>query len=227
MTAEQISLIENRLHYTFCDKQLLITAFSHSSYAKQCGVKDNERLEFLGDAVLDMVVSKYLCCKFYDCAVGSSSTMRASIVSAEGLRPVVDELDVLCFLQVANGASSIKSVSKKIESNLYEAIVAAIYLDGGLHSAEQFILSTLAASLDSLSNTEQKDSKTLLQEYCQKYKKSVPKYVISERSGTDNNPTYKYDLYVDDVYMCSGVGSSKKIAEQDAARKLVTKWRID
>lgn len=227
MTSEQIAQIESKLQYTFSNKQLLVTAFTHSSYAKQANVDDNERMEFLGDAVLDMVVSEYVYDKFDSYTVGALSTIRSNVVSADALRPIVDKLDIMRYLHVANGASNIKNASKKIESNLYEAIVTAIYLDGGLCAAKRFILATLASLLDALDELEQKDSKTLLQEYCQKRKMSAPKYVLAERVGRDNDPIYKYDLYVDGVYMCSGEGRSKKVAEQDAAKKLVTKWRID
>ncbi len=226
MTEEQIAQIEERLHYSFLDKRLLVTAFTHSSYANELKTRDNERMEFLGDAILDMVVSEYLFERFKNCSVGVLSTMRSNIVSAKALRPIVDELDILIFLQVSNG-SNIKNVSKKIESNLYEAIVAAIYLDGGFASAKSFILRTLLPLLSSMTSTEQKDGKTLLQEYCSKHKMSAPRYVLAGRIGKDNNPTYKCDLYINDEYVCSGEGTSKKNAEQEAAEKIVTKWRIN
>lgn len=227
MTSEQIAQVESVLQYTFSDKQLLVTAFTHSSYANATSAQDNERLEFLGDAILDMVVSQYLCDKFSARSVGALSTMRANIVSAEGLRPIVNQLGIIKFLQVGYGAANIKNSSKKLEANLYEAIVAAIYLDSGFDNVKRFVLRTLEPSLNAVGISEQKDSKTLLQEYCLKHKKSLPKYVETERLGSDNAPIYKYDLYIDGVYMCSGQGSSKKSAEQDAAKKLVTKWRID
>lgn len=227
MTAEQIAQVEDRLGYTFVDKQLLLTAFTHSSYANEVNVKDNERMEFLGDAILDMMVSEYLCGKCVNCDVGTLSTMRANTVSAEALRTVVNDLDVLRYLQVGYGAANIKTVSKKIESNLYEAIVAAIYIDSGLTPVKDFILRTLKCLLDEPSKVKHKDSKTILQEYCQKHKIPSPKYVERERLGADNCPTFKIDLYIGDDYMCSGEGQRKPYAEQDAAKKLVTKWRID
>lgn len=227
MTTEQLEVIENKIGYAFVDRQLLATAFTHSSYAKRLGLRDNERMEFLGDAILDMVVSEYLFARFPDCDAGELSTMRSNVVSSEALRPVVCALDVVRHLQVANGALSAKQKSKKIEADLYESIVSAIYLDGGLDAAKRFILATLSPLLSSVGKAEQKDSKTLLQEYCQGHKIPNPEYRLAQRIGADNCPTYKYDLYVNDVYMCSGEGSSKKAAEQDAAKKLVTEWRID
>lgn len=225
MTSEQIVKIENKLQYKFSNKQLLFTAFTHSSYAKQAKVNDNERLEFLGDTILDMVVSEYLFDKFDACSVNALSTMRSNIVSAEGLRPIIDELNVMCFLQVGYGAASIKSASLKLASNLYEAIVAAIFLDGGFDSAKLFVLNTLSKPLNEA--CQRRDSKTLLQEYCQNRKKPSPKYIESGRAGAANNPTFKVDLYIGDDYMCSGEGHRKKDAEQDAAKKIVTKWSIE
>ncbi len=227
MSPKRIAQIENILHYTFNNKELLERAFTHSSYAKLYDVEDNERMEFFGDAVLDMVVSEYLYRKYPRSSAGSLSTMRSKIVSADGLRPIVDDMGIMDFLLVGVGAEKIIASSKKIEANLYEAVVAAVYFDGGFKKAEKFILRTLKKSLEKLDRPQQKDSKTLLQEYCQKRKLPLPEYVLAERTGADNEPTYKYDLYIDGKYICSGKGASKKSAEQDAAKKLVTKWRIN
>lgn len=226
MTSEQINAIENKLNYTFSDKRLLITAFTHSSYANaQCYVVgDNGRMAFLGDAILDMIVSKYLYKTFPDSDNGDMSYMRSDLVSRNGLAPIVDKLKIEdCLQVVANSKLSAHALG-----DLFEAIVCAIYLDGGFVSAEKFVLNLFSDAFSSLHKSKQKDSKTLLQEYCQSLKpRKTVAYVQSGRSGTDNNPIYRYDLLIDNVYMCSGEGPSKKSAEQDAAKKLVTKWRID
>lgn len=227
MTAELIAEIEKKLQYSFNNKELLKRAFTHSSYSNEQCVKDNERLEFFGDAILEMVVSEFLCNNYADCGVGTLSTMRSNIVSESALKPVVDNLDILKYLLVGYGADSIKKISKKIESNLYEAIVAAIYLDGGMQFAKEFILFTLRDSLAQPNCVSHKDAKTLLQEYCQKRKIAAPKYQTIERSGADNNPTYTCGVYVNGVLECVGTGSRIQLAEQDAAKKLVTKWRIN
>lgn len=227
MTEKDINAIEHKLLYKFNNKELLKQAFTHSSFANAENVSDNERMEFFGDAILDAVVSEYLLVNYVDCVVGQLSTMRSNIVSANALRPVVDNLGLLKYLRVASGASKIKSASKKIESNLYEAIIAAIYLDGGMHFAKEFILRTLKSKLESATSALHKDSKTQLQEYCQHNKLPAPKYKLMERLGADNEPIYKYGLYIDGKLVCIGEGSSKKNAEQNAATKTVTKWRIE
>lgn len=219
--------IERKLQYVFKDKGLLLQAFTHSSFANVENVRDNERMEFLGDAILDMIVSEYFFERFSEREAGQLSIMRANVVSSDGLQPIVEHLDVLKYLQVSNGAGQVKRVSKKIEANLFEAIVCAIYLDGGIDAAKQFVLRVMCSSLDDAVITTRKDDKTLIQEYCQKNHLPTPIYKLIERSGSDNAPTYKCGLYIDNKLISEGIGSNKKSAEQSAAKIIVTKWRIE
>lgn len=222
----QIKEIENKLNYAFTNKQLVIQAFTHSSYANIEKLADNERMEFFGDAILEYIVSEYLFSNYPMCSAGELSAMRANLVSADGLRPMIDSLDVIQYLQVANGSGKIKKLSRKIEANLFEAILCAIYLDGGMECAKQFALRLMSESLRNADATLSKDGKTLLQEYCQKYKKTL-QYQLINRSGPDNSPKFEYALYIDGKEVSRGVGSSIKAAEQDAANKIVHEWRID
>lgn len=223
----QINEIETIIQYRFNNVGLLERAFTHSSFANAENVADNERMEFFGDAILDYIVSEYLYLNYKDLTVGKLSTMRSNLVSATALRPVVKELGLMKYLRVANGAGGIKSASKKIESNLYEAIVAAVYSDGGISEAKKFVLRTLKKSLENAHATLLKDSKTKLQEYCQHNKLPVPQYKMIERFGSENLPQYKYGLYIGDKLVSEGLGTSKKNAEQEAAREIVEKWRIN
>lgn len=223
----QINEIETIIQYRFNNVGLLEQAFTHSSFANAENVADNERMEFFGDAILDYIVSEYLYLNYKDLTVGKLSTMRSNLVSATALRPVVKELDLMKHLRVANGAGGIKSASKKIESNLYEAIVAAVYSDGGISEAKKFVLRTLKKNLENAHATLLKDSKTKLQEYCQHNKLPVPQYKMIERFGSENLPQYKYGLYIGDKLVSEGLGTSKKNAEQEAAREIVEKWRIN
>ncbi len=223
----QINEIETIIQYRFNNVGLLEQAFTHSSFANAENVADNERMEFFGDAILDYIVSEYLYLNYKDLTVGKLSTMRSNLVSATALRPVVKELGLMKYLRVANGAGGIKSASKKIESNLYEAIVAAVYSDGGISEAKKFVLRTLKKSLENAHATLLKDSKTKLQEYCQHNKLPVPQYKMIERFGSENLPQYKYGLYIGDKLVSEGLGTSKKNAEQEAAREIVEKWRIN
>ena len=214
-----VALLETKLGYTFQDKKYLQQAFVHSSYANEERIQDNERMEFFGDAILEAVVSEYLFEKYPNYNAGQLSKARAVVVSGEGLMPVVDELDVLDSLVVASG-SKIRTLSRKLEANLYEAVLCAIYLDGGLDAAREFILRTLKKRLDEVGQNLKKDYKTTVQEYCQDKKLSL-EYREESRSGPDNKPTFCYSLWIDGKKVSSGSGSSKKNAEQDAAHQFV------
>ncbi len=218
--------IEDVLKYRFKNKNYLYQAFIHSSYANAQGIQDNERMEFFGDSVLELLSSEYLYKKYPNCDAGQLSKMRANIVSADGLRPIMRDLDILKYLQVSDGASKIRKLSKKIEANLYEAILCAIYLDGGLNEARQFVLRTLSRSMDSAISLIHKDYKTILQEFCQQKKWSV-QYQFVDKTGPDNNPLFKYALYIDGKFVSDGQGSTIKQAEQNAAKIIVENWRID
>lgn len=232
MTSEQIKEIENKLQYEFSDKQLLVTAFTHSSYANvehdknKRYIENYERMAFWGDAILRMVVAEYLYDVFPDKNKGEMSYMCSGLVSREGLFPVIENLGLTKHLQIVTAAND--KLSEHLCADLYEAVVCAIYRDGGYSSARKFILNNLSSALHGVNSVRQKDSKTILQEYCQgQQPQKIVTYVQAGRTGTDNNPTYIIDLLIDNEYECSGQGSSKKSAEQDAAKKLVTKWRID
>ena len=216
--------IENKLNYTFKHKSLLQQAFTHSSYANIEQVEDNERLEFVGDAILGYVVSEYLFAHYADKDAGQLSAIKSRIVSADGLRPIVDKLKLLDYLLIGNGEVTVKQ-SRKIAANLFEAVLAAIYFDGGLRSAREFVLSKLSEQLNNATATL-KDDKTLLYEYCQ-LKKLAIEYKLIERVGPDDKPTFKYALLIDGKQVSVGVGPNIKAAEQQAAHKIVEEWRID
>lgn len=218
--------IERKLQYTFKNKSLLEQAFTHSSYANQENVADNERMEFLGDAILGYITSEYLFAHFENSSEGNLSAMRSGIVSAESLSKIVDKLDLIQYLQIAHGSGANSELSHKTEANLFEAVLCAIYLDGGIACAREFVLRTIGDSLNSGTAMLKKDAKTLLQEYCQKHKYSL-EYKLVGRSGPDNKPTFKYALYINGKVESFGLGASKKAAEQDAASKIVNEWRID
>ena len=226
MDANTINEIERKLCYKFNNKQLLEQAFTHSSVANLENVEDNERMEFFGDAILEFVSSEYLFTHFDMSSEGELSAMRAKLVSAEGLYPIVEKLDVVQYLRVISNSGMSGELSHKTEANLFEAILCAIYLDGGLEPARRFALRVMDESLQSAAVALKKDAKTLLQEYCQKNKLSL-EYLSIGRDGPDNKPIFRYALYVDGKQVSVGVGSSKKAAEQDAAQQIVTKWRIE
>ena len=226
MDTNKIQEIEQKLQYTFSNKKLLEQAFTHSSFANLENVEDNERMEFFGDAILEFLTSEYLFGNFTDSSEGDLSAMRARLVSAEALYPIVDKLELAQYLRIASNSGANGKLSHKTGANLFEAILCAIYMDGGLSQAREFVWRVMGRSLQDATSTLKKDSKTLLQEYCQKRKLSI-EYKSIARQGPDNEPIFKYALYVDGKFASDGEGTSRKAAEQDAAHKIVTKWRIE
>ena len=216
--------VESKLNYTFKNKSHLVQAFTHSSFANVEHTEDNERMEFVGDAILGYVVTEYLFANFPDKSAGELSAMKSRIVSADGLRPIVDKLGLLEYLRVANGESNVKK-SRKIAANLFEAVLCAIYLDGGMARARQFVLKFLAEPLSNAAKVL-KDDKTLLHEYCQ-LKKLALEYKLLERTGPDDKPSFRYALLIDGKEVAQGSGPNVKAAEQQAAHKIVVEWRID
>ena len=216
--------IESKLGYTFKNKALLAQAFTHSSYANAENVEDNERMEFVGDAILGYIVTEYIFANFPDSSAGQLSAMKSRIVSADGLRPIVDKLGLVGHLRVANGEVSVKK-SRKIAANLFEAILAAIYFDGGLRCARQFVLRLLSESIHNALKVL-KDDKTLLQEYCQ-LKKLAIEYKLIKKCGPDDKPSFRYALLIDGKQVAEGTGSNIKAAEQQAAHKIVVEWGIE
>lgn len=218
---------ENIIGYTFKDKNLLKECFTHSSYSYENGVPSNERLEFLGDAVLELVVTEYLYREF-DEAEGKLTDLRRTLVSKEPLLALVTEskLNELVFL--GNGQKRAAKTDEKLFSSLYEAIVGGIYIDGGISEAEKFITNTLIRAWvngGEKSNFFPKeilaDSKTRLQEFVQKRRLGKISYGVKEKSGPDHNPVFKVFAKIDGVIMAEGEGKSKKAAESRAAATLL------
>ena len=198
------SLAEKALGYTFKDKSLLKQCFTHKSFGENNHEPDNERLEFLGDAVLQLAVSESLYLK-EDTDEGSMTETRKRYVSREALTQAAEKAGILKFLRYAGGEDTIGG---KTPSNLFEAVVAGIYLDGGMNAARAFLKRYLEESAFC-------NYKSLLQEYVQERAKRPPEYATRER---------------EDGYGCTvralgkeaeGFGKSKKLAEVSAAEKLL------
>ena len=225
LSEAEIAAVEQAVGYNFKNKALVCQAFCHSSYARQHDIGDNERMEFFGDAVLEYIVSEYLFARYANLDQGELSKVRASVVSADGLRPAVDRLDILRYLKVASNAAQIKSTSKKIEANLYEAVLCAVYQDGGMRAARKFVLSSLATELGRI-NSHEKDIKSLVLEYCQG-KRWHAVFETVDKSGPDNQPVFTRQLVVNGKAVSRGVGPNKTAADREAANKIAKQWRID
>ena len=215
MSAEfPIEEIEKKIGYVFRDKALLKEAFTHSTYANAYGGKDNERMEYLGDAVLQLVVTEWQYARDKRAEEGELTRERQTYVCEDALDEAVRSMGLQKYLLVAGGRAN---VGKKTVSSLFETVIAAIYLDGGYVPAKEFILSNGRLEKTAVSV----NYKGKLQEFLQKRGEPAPIYV-TEKSGKDNAPVFL--AKVSAMGACAtGEGGSKKEAEQEAANALLTK----
>ena len=212
--------VERILGYTFKNKQLLYTAFVHSSYANENKVVGNERLEFFGDAILQFIVTEQLMKSYKDKNEGDLSKIRSAIVSMDSLTQVVDKMQIENYVMFSKGAKRCNTRPKKLESNLFEAILCAIYLDGGMDIAKNFVFSVLSEQFANAVTVV--DFATELQEYCQANKLSF-EYKLVAQNGTENNVVYHYELYVDSQLVATATGSTKKQAKHKCAEQALAK----
>jgi len=224
MTASMnISALENRLSYEFRNKDLLHQALRHSSYVNEMienTLEDNERLEFLGDAVLSLIVGHTLMNLDPNLKEGDLSRIRANLVNESQLASLARELGLGSYVLLGKGEmQSCGDKKNSILANTFEALTAAIYLDGGFDRVFQIInrlYSDLTPSIHTA--TFNQDFKSRLQEYVQATQQSTPAYRIIREMGPDHNKIFVVGLRLDHL-QTEGVGKSKKIAEQEAARK--------
>jgi len=223
MDKTELSSLEKRLLYEFKDKLRLDEACRHSSFVNEQGVsdmRDNERLEFLGDAVLNLVIGHILMIRFPDFREGDLSRVRASLVNESQLARIARTIDLGSHVMLGKGEIQTNGRGKRsILANTFEAVVAAVYFDGGYDAAYKIIETHFSGSLNSIDTPDAKfDYKSKLQEFIQIEQMAMPLYRVMEESGPDHDKTFRVRL---DVYelQVEGIGKSKKMAEQDAAKK--------
>ncbi len=211
-------LIENKIGYVFNDKTLLCTAFTHSSYANEHKVESNERLEFLGDAIVSYIVSEILYEKFPKKREDFLTETRKKIVGGKAESEAFIESDLIDEMRFGgNGKPDNQSAVLNIYENLFEAIVAAIYLDNGIEESKKFIFRYLGAAIkDPESQKSSIDYKSELISVCQKLKKEC-RFVLDSEDGPSHKKNFLMHVEVDGVNVGSGKGVRKKEAEQNAA----------
>ena len=224
MSSPELASLENALGYQFENIDLLQEALRHSSYVNEqqaSALRDNERLEFLGDAVLDLVISHMLMTDFPKTREGDLSRMRATIVNESQLAAVAQDLDLGQHLLLGRGEIMSSGQEKSsILADALEAIVAAVYLDGGLSAAFQVIERQFSEAISELNTgIATEDFKSRLQEFVQVRFKTIPDYTVVAESGPDHDKTFAVRLEVGSVLSTRGEGKSKKAAEQAAARE--------
>ncbi len=223
----QLSRLETILKTKFNDKSLLNMALTHRSYINESGsaVKDNERLEHLGDSVLGFIISDYLYKHYEGYPEGNLAKIKSVIVSDETLARVAGALNIGSFIQMGRGEENSGGRSRiSILANTLESIIGAIYLDSGIKTSRKFIMGLLRSEIEKTVELPSLiDAKTALQEYVQKKYKNSPEYVVVEEKGPDHRKEFVVKLIVNGKKVSTGRGSSKRKAEMNAARFVMKK----
>ena len=216
--------LEERLGYTFRDRKRLEGALYHSSYANEhrsLGIHSNERLEFLGDAVLGLVTADYLFRKHPDLPEGDLTRIRAALVCEESLHEVAQSLDLGSYLKLGKGENACGGRSRpSILADAVEAVLAAVFLDGGLEHDRDIIQRFLLDRMEQV-NRASRDHKTYLQELVQRKSGQVLSYELIGESGPDHNKTFQMQVLLNGQPIGQGTGHSKKEAEQAAANAAI------
>lgn len=215
--------IESRIGYVFNNKSLLSLALTHTSYANEAKhiKKHNERLEFLGDSVLSIIVSKYLFSNFTNMPEGKLSKTRAALVCEKTLSTFAREISLGKYLLLGKGEDLNGGRDRdSILADAFEALIAAIYLDGGIEYAEKFVLDFISKQMENdEDSTAFSDYKTELQEIIQQNKEEKVEYVVVDESGPAHNKCFTVEVHLNSNVIGRGTGKSKKIAEQLAAKE--------
>ena len=214
--------LEDKIGYQFKNKNLLLQALTHSSYANE-GKKhgrNNERLEFLGDSVLSVIVAKHLFLKYKDIPEGELTKLRASLVCEKALDVFAQQLGLGEYLRLGKGEEMTGGRNRpSILADAFEAVIAALYLDGGYQAAQKFVLSFIPENLDVKSATQLADYKTTLQEIIQQNREEKIEYVLADEKGPDHAKVFTAEVLLNSNVIGVGEGSSKKQAEQNAAKE--------
>lgn len=217
----EISALEDALQYSFKDKNIIKTALSHSSYANENKKlrRSNERLEFLGDSVLSLVVSRYLYDHFSHLPEGELTKIRASLVCEQSLYGFALELGLGKYLLLGKGEDASGGRERpSILSDAFEAVIAAVYLDGGFEAAQRHILRFIPAEIGA-DKAAFSDYKTMLQEIIQQNPEERVEYRLTDSKGPDHAKVFAVEVRLNSNVIGSGEGHSKKQAEQNAARE--------
>ena len=222
------SILEKKIGLNFKDKDLLRQAFIHRSYLNETqgsGLSHNERLEFLGDAVLELVITDHLYRKYPESAEGELTSYRSALVNAVIISEIARELGLNDFLLLSKGeAKDTGKARQYILANTFESLVGAIYLDAGYKSAEKFISENLFGKIDDIVEKKLwKDSKSLVQERAQEIYSVTPSYKVLHESGPDHDKHFTIGIYFGTRLAAEGKGRSKQEAEQKAAEAAVKK----
>mgnify|MGYP001056155639 CR=1 FL=1 len=216
--------LEESIGYEFKDKELLKKALTHTSYAYENKLESNEKLEFLGDSILEFISSKYIYNNYQKLKEGEMTKVRADVVCEKSLYKIACKHNFSDFLYLGKSQkSNEKNVRPAILADSVEAVIAAIYFDSGIEEAEKFIIENLKDSINlASSHVGMKDYKTVLQEKLQIHGSVIIKYNIIKEFGPDHDKSFVAEVICDGKILAEGIGKTKKMAEMEAARKALS-----
>lgn len=221
MKKKQLAIVEHMLDYHFSDASLLELALTHPS-AGTLPLQNYERLEFLGDAILSAYVANELFLHFTEATEGELTRMKSAVVSGSSLAAAAEKINLLDFVSFAPGAKEqSERVSKRVEEDVYEALVGALFLDGGEAPVAAFVSKTLADELKEPHFLQDALAKNELQEYLQAKTHQTPTYAVVNKAGSDHAPSFTVLVDAGGFGSATATGTSKKAAEQKAARILL------
>ncbi len=219
---KNLEILEKDIGYVFKDKDLLKKALTHTSYANEKGVESNEKLEFLGDSILEFISSKYIYENYSNLKEGEMTKVRATVVCEESLYKIAQKHNFSDFLYLGKSEALHKG-NKAILADSVEALIAAMCFDSGIESVEKFIIENLKDDIEIASkNVGEKDYKTVLQEILQVNGNIDIKYNIIKEEGPDHNKLFTSEVTVNKKTIAVGTGKSKKHAEMEAAKKAIS-----
>ena len=222
-----LEVLEKSIGYTFKNKELLKNALTHTSYAFENHISSNEKLEFLGDSILEFISSKYIYNNFPKLKEGEMTKVRADIVCEKSLYEIAKRHNFSDFLYLGRSELAChQEVRQAIMADSVEALIAAIYFDSNLEETEKFIVENLKDSAKIASeHVGQKDYKTVLQEILQKHGEVKIEYNIIKEQGPDHDKLFTAEVKYNNIYLETGAGKTKKAAEMEAARKAIEKLK--
>lgn len=223
---DALTRLETLLGLTFIDKQLLLSAVTHRSYLnehREATWEHNERLEFLGDAVLELVVTDYLYRTYPEKPEGELTAVRAALVNTVSLSATSDAMGVNIFLLMSKGEAKDEGRARQyILANVFESLIGAMYLDQGYEAAKEFIASKLFAKTDEIIKKRLwQDPKSRFQELSQEQVSVTPTYQLLSQEGPDHDRIFTIGVFLRNEQIATGAGRSKQEAEQEAAEKAI------
>ena len=221
MNNQELEKMQKNIQYKFKNLELLKTALTHTSYAYDHNIESNEKLEFLGDSILEFVSSQYIYKNYSKLREGEMTKVRATVVCEASLYKIAKQHKFSEYLYIGKSEQQSKGNEKPaILADSVEAVIAAIYLDGGLEPACKFIIENLKDEIAiATQHVGEKDYKTMLQEKLQEHGNVKITYKIIKETGSDHNKTFEAEVELNGKELAKGKGKSKKLAEMSAAKK--------